>query len=551
MHDERYPLEALFGKILSPFEQFLRRTTAGGIVLLATTIAALALATAIGAEAIHRVIEAPLSLQGGERFKLELKLHQWVNDGLMALFFLLVGLELKREILVGELSSLKDASLPVVAAVGGMVAPAAIYAALNAGTPAASGWGIPMATDIAFAVGILVLLAWRIPKNLIIFLTALAIADDLGAVLVIGLFYTSDLNLQALGSAALLFAIAVLFNRGGVRHPVPYVLIGVLLWLALHESGVHATLAGILLAITIPARPVYTPAQFERRVDELIDAFRADRRDEQTPEDPLRNRAMAAIAEAMERSATAVQSPLQRIEHRLTPWVTFGIIPLFALANAGIDLAAVSWGQALMQNATLGVVGGLVLGKFAGISIFSWAAIKLGIARLPSGVRWRHLLGAAWLAGIGFTMSLFIAELAFDARSLVEEAKLGILLGSALCAAVGLAWLYWAGPAPPQSADPGDYCGSVPGSAASATRTSSATLRTPSFSMMRVLWTSTVRGLMPSAAAISFACRPFAACSSTSRSRAVRTVSRAASAVRARRRSSSENARWTASRSCA
>lgn len=443
--DPRYPLEPLFGRILSPFEQFLRRTTAGGIVLMGTTIAALVLATALGGAAIEGIARQPFALAFGDRLQLELSLHHWINDGLMALFFLLVGLELKREILVGELSSLKDAALPVVAAIGGMVAPALIYLALNAGTPAAAGWGIPMATDIAFAVGILVLLAWRIPKNLIIFLTALAIADDLGAVLVIALFYTADLDLLCLGAAAALFVLAVLLNRGGIRHPLPYVVLGVLLWLALHASGVHATLAGILLAMTIPARPAYAPAHFERRVYELQAAFRADRRDANTSDDPLSNERMARIAEAMEHSAVAVQSPLQRIEHGLTPWVTFVVIPVFALSNAGIDLSSVSLREALTHNLTLGVMGGLVLGKFGGIALFSWLAIVSGIARLPSGVRWTHLLGAAWLGGIGFTMSLFISQLAFPAPDAVEEAKLGILLGSAISAVIGLAWLYGAG----------------------------------------------------------------------------------------------------------
>jgi NhaA family Na+:H+ antiporter len=449
--DPRYPLEPLFGHILSPFEQFLRRTTAGGIILMLTTALTLALATAFGAGLIHHLVEQPLALAAGGLGRLELSLHGWINDGLMALFFLLVGLELKREILVGELSSLKDAALPVVAALGGMALPALIYAAFNAGTPAAAGWGIAMATDIAFAVGILVLLAWRVPKNLIVFLTALAIADDLGAVLVIALFYTAELDGHALGAAAALCALLALFNRGGVRHPLPYALAGVLLWLAVLASGVHATLAGILLALAVPARPAHTPASFERRIEELLAALRADRRDESTADDPLSNPRMASIAEAMEDSAARVQSPLHRMEHHLTPWVSFVVIPVFALANAGIDLSAVRWREALAHEVTLGVIGGLVLGKFAGIALFSWAAVRLGAARLPAGVAWRHLLGAAWLAGIGFTMSLFIAQLAFADARLVEQAKLGILLGSALSAAIGLGWLYVAG-APEQPA---------------------------------------------------------------------------------------------------
>jgi len=445
MPDTRYPLEPLFGRILSPFERFLRRTTAGGIVLVGTTLIALCLATMFGSEAFHRVTAQPLALSAPGVVSLELSLLHWVNDGLMALFFLLVGLELKREMQVGELSSIRDAALPVFAAIGGMVLPGSIYYAFNAGTPAAAGWGIPMATDIAFAVGILVLLAWRIPKNLIIFLTALAIADDLGAVLVIALFYTARIDLAALAVSAGLLAILLLFNRGGIRHPLPYTIGGVLLWLAVHASGLHATLAGILLALAIPARPAHTPAQFEERMGELRHAFRTDRADVDTPDDPLINERLASIAEALEQSAVAVQSPLHRIEHSLTPWVTFVVIPIFALANAGIDLSAIAWGEALGHPVTYGVICGLVIGKFVGIAGFSWLAVRLGLARLPSGVQWKHLLGAAWLAGIGFTMSLFIAQLAFSEPQLVEDAKLGILLGSAVSALIGLVWLYIAG----------------------------------------------------------------------------------------------------------
>jgi len=439
-----YPLELLFGRILTPFEEFLRRTTAGGLVLMGTTVVTLAFAATLGADAMHHFWETPLAVGLGER-QASMSLHHWVNDGLMALFFLLVGLELKREILVGELSSLRDAALPIFAAVGGMVVPAVIFAAFNAGTPTASGWGIPMATDIAFAIGILVLLAWRVPRNLIIFLTALAIADDLGAVLVIALFYTDELRLGALGMAAGVIAALILLNRGGVRHPLPYALLGVLLWAAVLASGVHATVAGVMLAFTIPARPAFTPDEFERRMNELRDAYRADRRDPDTPDDPLGNHRMSSIAEALEQSAAAVQSPLQRIEHSLTPWVTFVVIPVFALANAGIDLRAVEWSQAFASTVTLGIVAGLVVGKFAGIGGLSYLAVRLGWARLPSGVQWKHVLGAAWLAGIGFTMSLFIAQLAFRDPALVEQAKLGILLASAASATIGLAWLVWAG----------------------------------------------------------------------------------------------------------
>lgn len=443
-----YPLEPFFGRIRSPLEQFLQRTSAGGIVLLAATAIALLLATTLGQEAIEHFWEQRLSGSSGD-FRLDLTWHQWVNDGLMAIFFLVVGLELKREMLVGELSSLKDAALPVLAALGGMVVPAAIYAAFNAGTAGASGWGIPMATDIAFAVGILVLLAWRAPRNLVVFLMALAIADDLGAVLVIAIFYTSDLQAYPLGVAAAIYVLLWLFNRSGIRNPIPYGIFGLLLWYAVLKSGVHATIAGILLATAIPARPRFSPSHFERRLAELLDAFRSDRRDPSTPDDPLGNRRMASIAEAVERSARAVQSPLQRIEHRLSPWVTFAILPLFALSNAGIDLSAVRWSEALAERVTLGVFLGLAVGKFAGIATASWIGVRLGLGRLPVEVEWRHVLGAAWLGGIGFTMSLFIAQLAFHDPLFVEQAKLGILLASVASAFAGMAWLYVTAPRKP------------------------------------------------------------------------------------------------------
>lgn len=437
----RYSLEAAFGRILSPFEQFLRRTTSGGIVLVATTLLALALASGLGAEAYDRFWDRHLAIVLEGRPPLDLSMRHWINDALMTLFFLVVGLELKREILVGELASLKDAALPIFAAIGGMVVPALIYLAFNAGTPTASGWGIAMATDIAFAVGILVLLAWRIPKNLIIFLTALAIADDLGAVLVIALFYTSELNHSALVSAAMLCALLVLFNRAGVRRTLPYAVVGFVLWLCLLASGIHATVAGILLAFAIPAKPAHTPAHFDTRIAELHSAFR-DERDADGESGPLSNHRMATIAHAMEHSARSVQSPLERLLERMAPWVTFVVIPVFALANAGIDLGEIRWSDALSSHLIVGILLGLLLGKFAGISLFSWVAVRLGWARLPSGVSWKHLLGAAWLAGIGFTMSLFIAQLAFDDPVAIAEAKLGILLASALSAGVGLTWLF-------------------------------------------------------------------------------------------------------------
>ena len=434
-----YPLEPLFGRMLPPFEQFLRRAAAGGIVLIAATILTLILSNSAWHTAYHAFWEQHLSLRWGH-WRFDQSLHHWINDGLMAIFFFVVGLELKREFLVGELSSLRDAALPVVAALGGMLAPALIYHEFNPAGPAAEGWGIPMATDIAFAIGILVLLAWRIPRNLIVFLTALAIVDDLGAVLVIAIFYTPALHITALMIAVLLLLALLLFNRSGVRHALPYLLVGLPFWYFVILSGIHATVAGILLAFTIPARGRILPdeladnlsAHGQRLRDTIIHSRRLD---------PLVNGQLAGIIQDIRNSSVAALAPQQRLEHATQPWVTFAVLPIFALANAGIHFAHISVDM-LFSSVTIGTCLGLVLGKFLGISLSSWLAVRLRIARLPAGVRWRHLLGAAWLGGIGFTMSLFISQLAFGDPLLQEEAKLGILLASLMAASIGLLWLF-------------------------------------------------------------------------------------------------------------
>ena len=434
-----YPLEPLFGRMLSPFEQFLRRATAGGIVLIAATILTLILSNSTWHTAYHAFWEQHLSLRWGN-WIFDQSLHHWINDGLMAVFFFVVGLELKREFLVGELSSLRDAALPVIAALGGMVAPALIYHWFNPTGPTADGWGIPMATDIAFAIGILVLLAWRIPRNLIIFLTALAIADDLGAVLVIAIFYTPALHIKALMIAVLLLLALLLFNRSGIRHTLPYLLVGLPFWYFVILSGIHATVAGIFLAFTIPARGRILP-------DELADNLSAHGqhlRDTITHSkhlNPLVNGQLAGIIQDIRNLSVAALAPQQRLEHAIQPWVTFAVLPVFALANAGINFAHISVNM-LFSSVTIGTCLGLVLGKFLGIGLSSWLAVRLKIARLPAGVRWRHLLGAAWLGGIGFTMSLFIGQLALGDPRLREEAKLGILLASLIAASIGLLWLF-------------------------------------------------------------------------------------------------------------
>ncbi len=434
-----YPLELLFGKVFSPFEQFLRRATAGGIILIFATLLTLFLSNSPWHTQYHLFWENHFGIHWGP-WVLDQSLHHWINDGLMVVFFFVVGLELKREFLVGELSSLRDAALPIIAAGGGMLVPALIYHQFNPSGPTAEGWGIPMATDIAFAIGILVLLAWRIPRNLIIFLTALAIADDLGAVLVIAIFYTPSLNMVALAIAGLLLLGLILLNQSGVRKILPYLILGLPFWYFVMLSGIHATVAGILLAFTIPARGRIRPDQLADTLSARIENLR-DTIVHSKHLNPLINDKLAGIIQSIAHSSTEAIAPQQHLEHRIQPWVTFAVIPIFALANAGINFAHISTAM-LFSRVTLGIYLGLVVGKFVGISLASWLAIKLKIGRMPSGVRFSHLLGASWLAGIGFTMSLFISDLAFSDRLMVEEAKLGILLASLTAACIGLAWLF-------------------------------------------------------------------------------------------------------------
>lgn len=421
-------------RILSPFGRFFRTESAGGIVLILFTAIALAWANSPWAESYHQLWETYLSLGfGGATFRLSL--HHFINDGLMAVFFFLVGLEIKREMLIGELATLKRASLPIAAALGGMVVPAAIYALINAGGEGARGWGIPMATDIAFALGVLALLGPRIPLSLKVFLAAFAIVDDIGAVLVIALFYTAEISWGSLGFAVLLVAALAVANRLGVRHPGVYLGVGLVVWFAFLRSGIHATVAGVLLAMTIPARTRIDTAEFLRRGRALVDQF--DRAGVEG-KSVLTNHGQQAAIQALEDASEQAQAPLQRIEHDLQLWVAFGIIPLFALANAGVtlegDLAA-----AFVHPVTLGVILGLVIGKPLGITLFAWVAVRLGMAARPEGISWRAIHGVSWLGGIGFTMSLFIANLAFTDGALTSEAKIGIFAASLLAGTVG--WL--------------------------------------------------------------------------------------------------------------
>jgi NhaA family Na+:H+ antiporter len=428
-------------RILSPFGRFARTESAGGVVLIISTLAALVAANSGLADAYHHLWETPVTLRFGGA-TLDYTLHHWINDGLMAVFFFVVGLEIKREVLVGELASMRRAALPIAGALGGMLVPALIFAALNLGGRGAAGWGIPMATDIAFALGVLALMGNRAPAPLKIFLAALAIADDIGAVLVIALFYTAVLDVRMLMLGLGLIVALAAFNRLGARRPYVYIVLGFGVWLCFLKSGVHATVAGVLVAMTIPARTRIDTADFLDRGRRILDAF-----DDAGPEGPdiLTNRAQQAAIVELEKNAEAAQAPLQWIEHGLQPWVAFVVIPLFAFANAGVELKG-ELAQAFTSPITLGILFGLLIGKPLGITLFAWLATKLNLAALPGGCGWRALHGVSWLGGIGFTMSLFITGLAFGDAMLVTDAKVGIFAGS-LCAAVA-GWLLLRGERP-------------------------------------------------------------------------------------------------------
>jgi NhaA family Na+:H+ antiporter len=444
-HDPAYtaPWERTFDRIVSPFEEFIHTQTSSGLMLMAATVLALVLANSTLSEAYAHFFHLPLALSFGN-WALEKSLHHWINDGLMALFFFLVGLEIKREVLVGELASVRQAALPIVAAAGGMVVPALVYAAINPDGMAARGWAIPMATDIAFAVGALVLLGRRVPQSLMMFLVALAIVDDLGGVLVIALFYTDTIALDALGMAALLLALLAGLNLAGVRRPLPYFLIGALLWLAMLQSGIHATIAGVLVAFTIPAKPKYDPGRFSIHMRELLDRFDHSHRPGVSI---LRNEEQKSIVQTLENGIHNVETPLQRLEHAFHLPVGMLIVPVFALANAGIPVAFDQLGTVLRDPVTLGVMAGLVCGKFIGIAGASWLAVRIGLAQLPAQATMHHIAGVGLLGGIGFTMSIFIAELGFagDPEALLM-AKTGILFASIIAGTAGYVWLWRTGP---------------------------------------------------------------------------------------------------------
>ncbi|HET9520869.1 MAG TPA: Na+/H+ antiporter NhaA [Candidatus Limnocylindrales bacterium] len=420
-------------RLLAPFREFSRREASGGVLLMVAAVVALAWANSPFADSYAGLWQTELTIGVGD-LALAKPLLLWINDGLMAVFFLVVGLEIKREVLVGELATVRKAMLPIAAAVGGAVLPALLFVLIAGGDPEAiRGWGVPMATDIAFALGVLALLGSRAPVGLRIFLTALAIVDDLLAVLVIAVFYSSGLSPVALAAAAAVLVALVAANRLGVRRPLVYAVLGVGLWVAILQSGIHATIAGVLLAMTIPARTRIDRPAFVEGARRLV-ANLSDRRD--APSDEEHHATLWDLEDLTEHA----QAPMLRIEHALLPWVAFLIVPLFALANAGVAIGG-DLGGALTSPTALGVIVGLVIGKQIGITLGAWLVVRAGLAALPDGVSWRHVYGGAWLGGIGFTMSLFVADLAFGESSLAL-AKIGILAASVI-AGVGGYLVLW------------------------------------------------------------------------------------------------------------
>jgi NhaA family Na+:H+ antiporter len=416
-------------RLTVPLERFMHVEAASGIVLLAATIIALVLANSVWSSGFLGFWKTEMGFTLGG-FDMHHSLQHWINDGLMAIFFFVIGLEVKRELVIGELRDPRRAALPIVAALGGMAAPAAIYLALEAGGPGARGWGIPMATDIAFVVGCMAILGSRVPNGLRVVLLSLAIADDIGAILVIAIGYTDSLNMTALLLGFVGLGLVFFLSRLGVRSLLMYTLVGTLVWLAFHESGVHATIAGVLLGLLTPTRAYLEHSIFGQILDRGADIFHGGAWND------VSHRAIK-VARFRELARETV-SPVEYLEAVLHPWVSFLIMPLFALANAGVPFELSDFADPVAQA----VAAGLLIGKPLGIVVFSFVAIRVGLARLPEGVGWGALSGGGFLAGIGFTMALFIAGLALEG-DVLDAAKVGVLGASALAATIGMLVLVW------------------------------------------------------------------------------------------------------------
>ena len=427
--------------IVKPVSRFIEQEYTSGIVLFLSVVVALIWVNSPFETSYEHTWETQLSIgYAGNLF--DHPLHIWINDGLMAIFFFVIGLELKREFMAGELSSLKKASLPIMAALGGMVVPALIYVVFNAGLSSETGWGIPMATDIAFALGLLSLSGKHIPGSIKVFLSALAVADDLGAVLVIAFFYTAHISFSYLLLGGFFLIILIVGNSIGIRHTLFYLLIGIAVWACFLFSGVHATIAGVLVAFTIPARTRINENEYVESIRKHTHLF-----ERAIPlKGPLMTSDQHHIIEKIKRLSQDAETPLQKIEYMLHPWVAFVIMPLFAVANSGMHIGS-NFFSALMNPVSMGVAAGLVAGKFVGVLGFTWIMVRLGFAELPQLTTWKHIAGVAMLAGVGFTMSLFVTSLAFQDQQHIEAAKYGILLASLISGAAGIFYLRALAPA--------------------------------------------------------------------------------------------------------
>ena len=436
-----------------PVLSFMRRETAGGIVMLAAAILAIAWANSPFADSYFDIFDATVEISfGGLQFHhlSELTVREWINDGAMVIFFFVVGLEIKREVTVGELREPRAAALPVLAAAGGMVLPAVIYLAFNIGGDFAGGWGIPMATDIAFAVAVVAMVGTRLPVGGKLFLLALAIVDDLGAIAVIAVVYTDTVSLAWLAAGVVGLAVVVMMNRAGIRALPAYVAMGALVWLCVLESGVHATVAGVALAFLTPVRSLYSPQRFPGRARTLVDRveyYVPDDLHDLSQGDEHTTERVESVLGDLRRLSTETVSPQDRLELALAPWSAYVIVPVFALANAGVAISSDALAGLSTNPVALGVGLGLLLGKVTGILSFSWLAVRLGLGRLPHHTTWRHMTGMGLLAGIGFTVALFVASLAFEVPQAESAAKVGIFAGSILSGVLGFVLLR-TGPAP-------------------------------------------------------------------------------------------------------
>ncbi len=435
-YDGPWDVESLVDAVRKPLgwrirllaEQFAGLSTSSGLLMLLAVVIALVWANSPWADAYRGIWETRLAIGFGRR-ALELTLEHWVNDGLIVIFFLVVGLEIRREITVGDLNTPRRAALPLIAAAAGMLFPALIYLLFNANGPAAHGWGVPMGTDTAFALGLLALLGRRVPLSLRVFVAAAAIADDVGSILVIALFYASRISLMSLGVAALLWGFTLGLNRARVYRALPYALVGILLWLAVLHSGVHPTLAGVLLAFAIPTRAAPNAAALLGQTESVLLSIEAPATGEASEV-----RYQAAVR-ALEGIAERLLSPAQRLARNLQPWSAYVVLPVFAFANAGVPLSVHL--SDFLEPVSLGIALGLLLGKPLGLALGAWLAARTGVATMPEDIRWPQLIGAAFLCGIGFTMAFFIAGMAYPDAATLSLAKLSILAGSTVAAAVG------------------------------------------------------------------------------------------------------------------